>query len=130
MTMKKSSVQFVTIACNGNQFEIANEHKKYINDLVVISPFKIKNVESIDVPFANVTNQTDVFWRSIYATEKRTMIFVASNCGDVNYDLINKLAETQSNVFFVDNSLNFKNGYNFSCDFFRIDRNRNRFFYF
>ena len=127
---KNDLVQFVTIACNGKQFEIANEHKKYLNNLDIISPFKLKGVESIDVPFANVTNQVDIFWRSIYSSEKRTMIFIGSNYENVNYDLINKLSETSSNVFFCDETLQFKNGYSFSCDFFRIDRNKNRIFHF
>jgi hypothetical protein len=103
------------------------QHADHIDDLVIVSPFQMRNFETIDVPFSKTTNQTDIFWRLIYAIDCESFVFISPNEPNVKYDVLKKLALIDGPAFVTEPSILYTFGKNYTSDIFKIDRNRQGF---
>jgi hypothetical protein len=116
---------FLTYATTGKHFENVVEHQRELENLLIVSPFQIKNCNTVDVPFAKVTNQMDIFWRLIYALpdDASSFVFVSPSLQNVNYELLKKLSVVDSDVYFIDDSIDCTFGKKISYCAFKMIRN-------
>jgi hypothetical protein len=98
--------------------------------MTVISNEDIHGIPTIRPPFFNSRVFDDIFWRMIYATESTDLYYVSSLIDDVNYDFIQKTSKLDSNVFMHDDSLLYKFGNKFSCDIFKIKKDKHGYMMF
>jgi hypothetical protein len=115
--------------------EILKNTKVFKNTLLVLWGREVDNGEvrrkiveyqlHKNVILGGFNDQMDIFWRLIYALpdDASSFVFVSPSLQNVNYELLKKLSVVDSDVYFIDDTVDYTFGKKISYCAFKMIRN-------